>query len=254
MREGEIVAVTGPRGSGKTTLLACLGCALPLDDGEVWLDGVPLHGLRRRNRDRIRRDHFGFITTMPLLVPELDAVENVAVPLMAAGASRRQAHADAIEWLERLDVGDLAKARPASLDITSRQRVAAARALAGRPRIVLADDPAAPLPRDEGDHLLRVVTTAARSHGITLLLALTRESAADAADRVVRMADGRITQGLGGHDANEQAPAGASPTAPTPPTSTATRPLSEPVDQVSDAAAPPAAEAAEPAVDGRGGA
>ncbi|MGW2646395.1 ABC transporter ATP-binding protein [Streptomyces sp. NPDC001393] len=191
VREGEIVAVTGPRGSGKTTLLRCLSGLLPVLSGEVWFNSAPLHTLGPMRRERMRRDRFGWIDPAPVLVPELSAWENAALPLMLRGAGRRRAKVAALEWLERLDVGDRARNRPHELQQAERQRVAIARALAPAPAVLFADEPTAPLHRADRTHVLRTLTSAARSHGITVVLATHDPDTAALADRAVALLDGR---------------------------------------------------------------
>jgi putative ABC transport system ATP-binding protein len=193
VREGEILAVTGPRGCGKSTLLGCLSGQLLPDDGEVWFEGKPLHTLGRSRRDRIRRDRFGWIGTEPQLVPELTAQENAALPLLLGGASRKAARSAALEWLERLDVAECAGKRPGELLQAQRQRVAVARALASRPAVIFADEPTAPLHLADGALVLRVLTAASRSHGITIVLATGDDEIASFADRRVPLADGLRT-------------------------------------------------------------
>ncbi|AXI81579.1 ABC transporter ATP-binding protein [Peterkaempfera bronchialis] len=192
VRQGEVLAVTGPRGSGKTTLLGCLGGLLPVDDGEVWFDDIPVHSLPRAARERLRLENFGWVGSEPQLLPELTARENVALPLLLAGAGHRAATTAAYEWLERLDVADCARSRPAELIQSQRQRIAVARALAPQPRVVLADDPTAPLHREAQEQVLRILTTAARSHDLTLVLALHEPEQAKHADRVVALLDGHL--------------------------------------------------------------
>lgn len=134
IRDGEILAVGGPRGSGKTTLLRCLSGQLLPQQGEVWFNSTPVHTMDPVTRERLRRDRFGWIDPTPVLVPELNAWENAALPLMLRGCGRRAAKTAALEWLERLDIRDCARKRPHALLQTERQRVAIARALALSPR------------------------------------------------------------------------------------------------------------------------
>ncbi|NEB12938.1 ATP-binding cassette domain-containing protein, partial [Streptomyces coelicoflavus] len=122
VREGEILAVSGPRGSGKTTLLRCLSGLVKPQDGEVWFNSVPVHTMGPLSRERLRRDRFGWIDPAPALVPELNAWENAALPLMLRGAGRRRAKAAALDWLDRLDVGGKARRRPHELQQAERQR------------------------------------------------------------------------------------------------------------------------------------
>ncbi|MFD7411983.1 ABC transporter ATP-binding protein [Kitasatospora purpeofusca] len=193
VREGEVLAVTGPRGSGKSTLLGCLSALLPVDEGEVWFNSSPVHTLGRAGRERLRRDRFGFVGSEPHLVPELTARENVALPLLLAGAGGKAAYTAADEWLERLDIGDLAKLRPERLVQGQRQRIAVARALAPLPPVVFADDPTAPLHRETAEQVLRILTSAARSHQLTLVLATHDPELVRYADRAVALLDGRLT-------------------------------------------------------------
>ncbi|MDQ0993326.1 ABC transporter ATP-binding protein [Streptomyces sp. V3I7] len=191
VREGEILAVSGPRGSGKTTLLSCLAGLVPVRHGEVWFNSTPVHTMGPVTRERLRRDRFGWIDPAPSLVPELNVWENTALPLMLRGTSRRRAKTAALEWLERLDVGETARKRPHELCRAGRQRVSIARALAPAPTVLFADEPTAPLHRADRGHVLRTLTTAARSHGITVVLATHDAETAGLADRTVALLDGR---------------------------------------------------------------
>ncbi|MCF4140565.1 ATP-binding cassette domain-containing protein [Streptomyces sp. Tue 6430] len=191
VREGEILAVTGPRGSGKTALLHCLSGLARGQRGEVWFNSVPVHTMGPTARERLRRDRFGWIDPAPVLVPELNVWENAALPLMLRGTGRRRAKAAALEWLERLDVGDKGRLRPHELTQAERQRVCISRALAPAPAVLFADEPTAPLHRADRGHVLRTLTTAARSHGITVVLATHDAETAALADRTVPLLDGR---------------------------------------------------------------
>ncbi|MEV5985115.1 ATP-binding cassette domain-containing protein [Streptomyces sp. NPDC052051] len=191
VREGEILAVTGRRGSGKTTLLQCLAGLLPAQRGEVWFNSTPVHTMGPLTRERLRRDRFGWIDPAPLLVPELNAWENAALSLLLRGTSRRRAKAAALEWLERLDIGGCARKRPYELVQSERQRVAIARAIAAAPTVLFADEPTAPLFRADRVQVLRTLASAARSHGITVVLATQDPDTAALADRTVSLLDGR---------------------------------------------------------------
>ncbi|MFE2533500.1 ABC transporter ATP-binding protein [Streptomyces sp. NPDC059371] len=191
IREGEILAVCGPRGSGKTTLLRCLSGQLLPQQGEVWFNSSPVHTMGPLTRERLRRDRFGWIDPVPTLIPELNAWENTALPLMLRGWTRRAAKTAALEWLERLDVGRCARKRPHALLQSERQRVAVARALAPTPTVLFADEPTAPLHRADQTQVLRTLTSAARSHNITAVLATHDPDTAALADRTVCLLDGR---------------------------------------------------------------
>ncbi|MFE9255963.1 ABC transporter ATP-binding protein [Streptomyces sp. NPDC006879] len=189
-RAGEILAVVGPRGSGKTTLLRCLSGQLLPDQGEVWFNSLPVHSMNALSRERLRRDRFGWIGSEPHLVPELNVWENAALPLLLSGTTHRKARRIAGAWLDRLDIGALARRRPQSLTQADRQRVSLARALAPLPAVIFADEPTAPLHRADGAQLLRTLTTAARSHSITVILSSHEEEATSQADRTVQVVDG----------------------------------------------------------------
>ncbi|MDI3388371.1 ATP-binding cassette domain-containing protein [Streptomyces sp. B-S-A8] len=192
VREQEILAVGGPRGSGKTTLLRCLSGQLVAQQGEVWFNSAPVHTMGPLVRERLRRDKFGWIDPQPRLVPELTAWENAALPLLLHGAGHRPARKAALEWLDRLDIGHLARKRPHALSHAERQRVAVARALVNEPTVLFADEPTAPLHAADRAHVLRTLTTAARSHGITVVLATHDAGVAAYADRSVSLLDGRL--------------------------------------------------------------
>ncbi|MCF3166376.1 MULTISPECIES: ABC transporter ATP-binding protein [Streptomyces] len=191
VRDAEILAVTGPRGSGKTTLLHCLSGRLVPQEGEVWFNSVPVHTMAPRVRERLRRERFGWIGSDPELVPELTVRENVALPLLLRGVSQRAARKASAEWMERLDIAAYAKKRPYALLQAQRQRISVARALCGSPTVVFADEPTATLHRTDRAQLLRTLTAAARSHGITVVLATLDPEVAALADRRVPMLDGR---------------------------------------------------------------
>jgi putative ABC transport system ATP-binding protein len=191
VRGGEILAVLGPRGSGKSTLLRCLSGQIVPDDGEVWFNSAPVHTLPETARDQLRLSRFGWIGSGAELLPELTAWENAALPLLMRGDSHRTARATAREWLERLDIGSVARKRPADLLQAQRQRIAVARALVGKPSVVFADEPTAALHRADRVHVLRTLASAARSHGITVVLATSDPEIAAHADRTMALIDGR---------------------------------------------------------------
>ncbi|MBB0233016.1 ABC transporter ATP-binding protein, partial [Streptomyces calidiresistens] len=190
--EGEILAVVGPRGSGRSSLLGCVAGRLPVHEGEVWFGDLPVHALPEAARARMRREHVGWIGDTPRLLPELTVRENVALPLLLAGAGSRAAHRAAREWLGRLDADGFARRRPAGLTRAQRQRVAIARALVTGPTVLLADEPGAPLRGRDRLCALRALVAAARSHHITTVITGTGPELAGLVDRVVTLEDGRV--------------------------------------------------------------
>ncbi|MFG3494576.1 ABC transporter ATP-binding protein [Streptomyces sp. NPDC047928] len=191
VREGEILAVHGPRGCGKTTLLRCLSGQVVPDQGEVWFNSAPVHTMTPLQRERLRRDRFGWIDPRPTLVPELKTWENAALPLLLRGLPHRAAKETALEWLERLDIGACAMKRPHALLQSQRQRTAVARALVAMPAVLFADEPTAVLHSADRSQVLRTLTAAARSHRITVVLATHDADVAALADRAVTLVDGR---------------------------------------------------------------
>ncbi|MFJ4418450.1 ABC transporter ATP-binding protein [Streptomyces sp. NPDC088925] len=192
LRHGEILAVGGPRGSGRSTLLRCLAGMVRPDQGGIWFDGAPLHELSTARRARVRRDHFGWLEETPHLAPEFTAWENAALPLLLRGVPHRAARDVATEWLERLDIAPCARRRPHALTHLEQHRVAIARALASTPALLFADEPTAALHSADRAVLLRTLVTAARTHGISMLLTTHGDEAAELADRSVSLRDGRL--------------------------------------------------------------
>ncbi|WP_405588552.1 ABC transporter ATP-binding protein [Streptomyces sp. NBC_01190] len=195
VRAGEILAVTGARGAGKTTLLHCLSGQLVPDEGEVWFTTAAVHTLSEPAREALRRERFGWVGPGPQLLPELTAWENAALPLLMRGDGHRASKAATQEWLERLDIGDIADRRPAELLQSQRQRIAVARALVTGPDVVFADEPTASLHRADRAHMLRTLTGAARSHGIAVVLTGSDPEIVRQSDRVATLVDGRCGTG-----------------------------------------------------------
>jgi putative ABC transport system ATP-binding protein len=189
---GEVVALVGPSGSGKSTLLHCLAGILPPDGGEVRYDGARLDDRSEEARSRVRRDEFGFVFQFGSLVPELTAVENVALPLRLAGVNRRGAEGRAREWLERLGVLDVAGKRPGEMSGGQGQRVAVARALVAGPRVVFADEPTGALDSLNGELVMDELMRAARAQGASVVLVTHEARIAAYADRDVMLRDGRV--------------------------------------------------------------
>jgi putative ABC transport system ATP-binding protein len=188
---GEVVAIMGPSGSGKSTLLHCLAGILTPDAGEVWFDGTRVDRLDDRRRTELRRHRFGFVFQFGQLVPELAAVENVALPLMLGGRPRARALAEAAPWFERLQLAGLERRRPGELSGGEAQRVALARALVTRPDVVFADEPTGSLDSLAGELVMDLLVDTARAQGATVLVVTHEPRVAAYADREVVIRDGR---------------------------------------------------------------
>jgi putative ABC transport system ATP-binding protein len=189
--EGEFVSVMGPSGSGKTTLLNCCSGLDDIDGGRVMLDGVDLHALSDAQRTTNRASSMGFIFQAYNLIPVFSAVENVELPLLLAGADAKDARRRACETLERVGLGARLKHRPAELSGGEQQRVTVARALAGRPRLVWADEPTGALDSETADQVLALLHDL-NQEGLTLIVVTHDEGVGMSANRLVRMRDGRV--------------------------------------------------------------
>jgi putative ABC transport system ATP-binding protein len=188
----EAVAIMGPSGSGKSTLLHVLaGIVAPADGRVVWR-GQDLATMRDGARTRLRRSDFGFVFQSGQLLPELPAIENVALPLMLGGGSRVGAEAAAGALLDRLGLGAMLHRRPGELSGGQAQRVAIARALVGQPGIVFADEPTGALDRATGQAVMALLIGATLGHGASLVVVTHDPEVAAACSRVVRLEDGRI--------------------------------------------------------------
>ena len=188
--EGEIVAVMGPSGSGKSTLLHCLAGILTPDYGEVTFGGRRIDLMSDRDRTELRRTDFGFVFQFGQLVPELPAVENIALPLLLAGQRRKAALAAANAWLPRLGLDGLGTRMPGELSGGEGQRVALARALIADPKVVFADEPTGALDSVAADQVMEYLVDAVRERGTSVLMVTHEARVAAYADRTVMVRDG----------------------------------------------------------------
>jgi putative ABC transport system ATP-binding protein len=200
---GEWVAVMGPSGCGKSSLLQVLGGLDRPDRGTVTIDGVVVTDGSESDRARLRRHRVGYVFQQYNLIADLDVVGNVALPLQLAGSSRRAARAQARALLDHFGLGDRSRALPAELSGGQQQRAAIARALVGRPAVVLADEPTGALDSASAATVVDVLSAAHR-RGQTIVIVTHDESVAAVADRIVRMRDGRL-QAEGGASARHVA-------------------------------------------------
>ena len=192
VRPGEVLALLGASGSGKSTLLHCLAGILVPDSGEVHYRGQRLDDQSDTVRSALRRSDFGFVFQFGSLVPELTALENVALPLRLAGRRRRDAEAQAMHWLEHLEVGDVADKVPGEVSGGQGQRVAVARALVAGPRVVFADEPTGALDSLNGELVMDLLVGAAREQGASVVLVTHEPRVAAYADREVVLRDGAL--------------------------------------------------------------
>ena len=189
---GQSVAVMGPSGSGKSTLLHCLAGILMPDAGDVSLGDEPVSLSSDSARSRLRLERMGFVFQDGQLLPELPALENVALPLLLLGRPRAEAFGRAADWLDRLGLGGLERRRPGQLSGGQAHRVAIARAMVGSPAVVLADEPTGALDQATGAEVMRVLTATAKSAGASLVVVTHDPTVARWCERHVEIVDGRV--------------------------------------------------------------
>ncbi len=191
---GQVVGLMGPSGSGKTTLLNCIACILQPSSGRITLDGEVVYDDRWLWADlrRLRLEKVGFIFQYPNLLPFLDATDNVAVVLDLAGFGSAAARSRAVELLDYLEVGNRKHAMPAELSGGEAQRVAIARALANRPRIILADEPTAPLDSQRARIVMDLLRRIAIDQSAAIICVTHDEMILDRFDHIFRLRDGKL--------------------------------------------------------------
>ncbi len=190
---GEIVAIEGPSGSGKTTLLCILGCLLTPTSGRVIIDGHAVDPHRPEQLRDLRRRSIGFVFQQFNLFAALTAAENVVYGLNLKGWSGAKARQEADRVLEAVGLGERTDFRPRDLSGGQRQRIAVARALAGHSSLILADEPTGNLDSENGDRVLGLFRSLARSEGRAMVIVTHDPRVRKIADRVVTIRDGRLT-------------------------------------------------------------
>lgn len=193
VRRGEFVAIMGASGSGKSTLLHILGGVDAPTAGRVVVDGMDLSTLGADALALYRRHTVGLVYQFHNLVPFLSVRDNVELPVRFDGS--RPDPATVAELLDLLDIADCEKSMPSELSGGQQQRVAIARALVSRPAVVLADEPTGSLDRENGEKVVGLLGKVRERFGTTIVLVTHDESVAAAADRVVRISDGRVIDG-----------------------------------------------------------
>ncbi|MEU6879161.1 ABC transporter ATP-binding protein [Streptomyces sp. NPDC046237] len=192
VRHGEMVGVMGPSGSGKTTLLNCLSGLDDIDGGRVEVDGHDLFAMSDAARTEHRAHTMGFVFQAFNLIPVFSAVENVELPLLLVGTRPREARRRALDMLDRVGLGHRVEHRPSEMSGGEQQRVTIARALAGRPAIVWADEPTGNLDSAMADQVMDLLCELNQDEGQTIVL-VTHDSAIGArVPRLIRMRDGQL--------------------------------------------------------------
>ncbi len=196
IRRGELTLLLGPSGSGKTSLLQVMGCLLTPSQGDVHLLGHRVQGLSREALTSFRREHFGFVFQHYNLFPTLRAWENIAIALDLKALPKSEMRDWAVHSLARLGLGDRADAFPAELSGGQKQRVAIARALAGKPQIVLADEPTAALDSKTGHSVAALLQQLAHEDNCAVVVVTHDPRMMNTGDRVITLEDGAIVEDL----------------------------------------------------------
>lgn len=186
---GEKVFLCGPSGAGKTTLLYTLAGLERPEQGTVHIDGTDLYALGRRQQARFRNQRIGYVFQNYHLLPELTALENVAVPGAIAGQDRTT---DALAALDRVGLADRAEHLPSELSGGEQQRVAIARAIVNHPRVLFADEPTGNLDSANSAEIMRILLDLATEHGVTLIVVTHDQQLAQAGDRTLVIRDGTM--------------------------------------------------------------
>ncbi|MCP9211291.1 ABC transporter ATP-binding protein [Streptomyces cucumeris] len=200
-RQAEFTAIMGPSGSGKSTLMHCMAGLDTVSSGSTRIGDVELTALKDKKLTQLRRDKIGFIFQAFNLLPTLNAIENITLPMDIAGRKADQAWLDRV--VETVGLSGRLKHRPNQLSGGQQQRVAVARALAGKPDIIFADEPTGNLDSRSGAEVLGFLRNSVRELGQTVVMVTHDPVAASYADRVVFLADGRIVDEL--HDPTAEA-------------------------------------------------
>ena len=200
IRKGEFVAIVGQSGSGKSTCMNIIGCLDVPTSGTYLLDGRDVGQMDKDQLAAIRNKMLGFIFQQYNLLPKLSLMENVEVPLVYAGVPRGERHRRAAAALERVGLGDKLRNKPNQLSGGQQQRVSIARALAGRPAVILADEPTGALDSHTGREVLGMLQDL-HGQGHTVVLITHDNSIAVQADRIIRLEDGQVV-----YDGDSRAP------------------------------------------------
>lgn len=194
VNRGEVVAIVGPSGAGKTTLLQIMGTLDRPDEGEVIIDGENVSRLSATKIAHFRNKNIGFVFQFHQLLPEFTALENVMIPALIGGTSKKEARQRAQELLDFMGLADRAEHKPNQLSGGEKQRVAVARALVNHPAVVFADEPSGSLDTHNKEELHRLFFDLRDHMGQTFVIVTHDEALASQTDRTIHMLDGYITE------------------------------------------------------------
>jgi len=189
---GEIVSITGPSGAGKSTLLQLLGTLDVPQNGSIKYNGIEVSSLKAKNMANFRNDNIGFIFQFHHLLPEFTAIENVCMPAFIKGLSKSDAEFRAKELLTVLGLADRLEHKPNELSGGEQQRVAVARALMNKPKVIFADEPSGNLDTENANELHNLFLKLRDEYGQTFVIVTHNQELADMADRCIQMKDGQV--------------------------------------------------------------
>jgi len=192
INSGEIVSIVGASGAGKTTLLQIIGTLDKPDAGSIVIDNINVNSLKEKQLAHFRNSNIGFVFQFHQLLPEFDALENILIPAMIARTPIKQATQYARQLLNFMQLTDREHHKPNELSGGEKQRVAVARALINRPKIILADEPSGSLDSKNKEELHRLLFDLRAEFGLTIVLVTHDELLANLSDRIIRMKDGVI--------------------------------------------------------------
>lgn len=191
--KGEICCILGTSGSGKSTLLNMLAGLEKPTRGDIFINGVNIAKLNERKLARFRQENTGFVFQSYNLIAQLTALENVGMPLMFKGMSKKKRNAEALKMLKAVGLGERRKHRPNQMSGGQQQRVGIARAFVAKPNVVFADEPTGNLDTKTTDDVMRLMVRMCREHNLTLIIVTHDLEIAEYADRIVHIIDGEIT-------------------------------------------------------------
>ena len=191
--KGEYVAILGPSGSGKTTLMNIIGCMDVMDSGEYYLDGMAIHETKQDDLTEVRNQKIGFIFQNYQLIPTYNIMQNIIMPLLMRGMLHEEAEEKCIETIRLLGLDNRIAHKPSELSGGQKQRVSIARALVGKPAILLADEPTGALDQSSGKDVLKLFQEL-HEMGNTIVMITHDLNVAQSAKRIVRIVDGRLIE------------------------------------------------------------
>ena len=191
VEKGEYVAILGPSGSGKTTLMNMIGCMDVMDDGEYYLDNMAIHETEEEDLSKVRNEKIGFIFQNYQLIPTYNIMQNISMPLLMRGMTHQEAEEKCLETIKLLGLDHRIGHRPSELSGGQKQRVSIARALVGKPAILLADEPTGALDQGSGKEVLKLFQEL-NEMGNTIVMITHDLNVAQSAKRLVKIIDGQL--------------------------------------------------------------